>query len=236
MVCDGPGAGTVIGGRTYVEVELEIELGDEDTGAESLEVKLEYYDGSAWHEAMGWAGAGAEAESDGFDPHGSGGYCYKAPVSGSYQYFYFIIEDYLIGEVLDYRFRVCARDPSGLTACAEMSDLIKRPHDPPVVRWINPAPGSVIGGPHSVEVEHELTISSATYSASQLECELFYYDGSAWHVAMDWTRASVERDVDGFDPHGSGGYCFKASMDGNYQYYYFVIEDYDIGAVSNYAF
>ena len=122
-----PVPGTCIGGPDKVETELGLAINDNDTGPSSLDLKLEYYDGSQWHTAMDWTPATQERETEGFDnfPGSSGGYCYKAPNDDTYQYYYFIIEDYSIGEVYNYSFRVSVRDPSGAVSTATVGGLLK---------------------------------------------------------------------------------------------------------------
>jgi hypothetical protein len=233
---ESPPYGTVIGGLDWVEVELEVRIDDEETGAGSLDVKFEYYDGSAWRVAMDWTPSTREDESEGFDPYGTGGYCYKASLDDTFQFYYLVINDYRIGRVLDYKLRVSARDPSGLVSSSTSGNLVKLDGYAPVVKFNHPTEGAIIGVRDWIKLELDLMISDQEYAPRDLDLKLLYYDGSCWRTAMDWTPASEEKETEGFDPHGTGGECYKAPIEGNFQYYRFLIEDYFITEVTDYQF
>jgi competence protein ComEC len=168
---NSPSPGTIIGDYSHVEVGLELTIDDADTGSSSLDVMLEYNDGYTWRTAMDWTPAAEERESENFDPHGTGGYCYKTPENSTYQYYYFIIENYFVGEVDNYKFRVTVQDPGELTASENTGDLVKQGASvqtqtiyPSDDSWVDQAsPSSTNGNDYCIEVATKVNANRRSF-------------------------------------------------------------------------
>ncbi len=228
VVIENPAPSTVIGSASTLEVEIECVLWDEDM--ENLDVRIKYGYGSEAEIAMDWTPVLEERTTTGFDdtPGSTEGLCYKDVMDSEtgYQYFYVLIEDYYAGEIDNYYFCVEVRDSQGAHGWTCVNELIKYDYHPPSVNFISLDPELAIGDVMTIETEPELIIYSNKFLTENLMIKLVYHNGNEWITAIDWTKATEEADNDQFDPHTDYCYAYKAPVDGDYLYFYFILEEY----------